>query len=99
MYDSKLAYESVKMAGTFTRPSSRLSGSTAGVSSFLGATKDLTRLAIQTSQWIHKYVPNLKILRDRNLQVILNDPDAIFCSLYIAISKTVSLGKFIVPKI
>lgn len=53
---------------------------------FLGTTEDLTRLAIQTSQWIHKYIPNLKILKDRNLQVFLNDPDAIFCSLYIAIS-------------
>ena len=36
MYDSKLAYESVKMAGTFTRPNSRLSLSTAGVSPFFG---------------------------------------------------------------
>ena len=45
---------------------------------FWGRPKIWQGLAIQTSQWIHKYVPNLKILRDRNLQVILNDPDAIF---------------------
>ena len=50
IFDSNLAYAFVKMTRTFPRPSSCLSSSTAGVSSFLGATKDLTRIAIQTSQ-------------------------------------------------